>query len=126
MSRVSLKPVCLILFFLALSASTPSRAQASFLLQSKNNITQEYRTLKGYSISEQKKYAYMFSNFSVYRIRIENTAQETNQIQVLILDRNNKEVATNFDPKTKTFNHEFAFKFGKTDLYYVQFNDLTH
>lgn len=101
-------------------------AQASFELQSRGADEQSYVTLKGFQINENEKYPYMFSNLGFYRILIKNAAQNDNQISIKIYDKDEREVASNFDPQTRKYVHNFAFSCGKTGVYYVKFDDVTN
>lgn len=105
---------------------TTALAQISFELQSKGVEDGSFVTLKGYEIDENEKYTYMFSNLGFYRIKIRNANRSENQIVIKVLDDKDKEVASNYNPDTKKYVHNFAFRCGKTGLYYLKFNLLTN
>ncbi len=117
-------------FFLTLLLSgfvaplVPLYAQLSFELKSKGYQRANYVTLKGYEIEGKEKYPYMFSNLSSYLIEIKNASKSDNQVAIKIFDENDKEIASNFNPKTQTYVHRLAFKCGKTGFYYLSFEPL--
>lgn len=120
-----MKKFFLTLLLLGLFACfAPLYAQLSFELKSKGYQRENYVTIKGYEIEGKEKYPYMFSNLSSYLIEIKNASKPDNQVAIKIFDEKDKEIASNFNPKTQTYVHRLAFKCGKTGFYYLSFEPL--
>ncbi|MDX2302100.1 MAG: hypothetical protein NW226_04835 [Microscillaceae bacterium] len=123
MKKTLLVITCL---FLSLFWAYSSQAQTSFVLQSKGVEDDHFVTIKGDDIRPNEKHVYMFSNLGYYRIKIKHPHKESNHVVVRILDQNNKEIASNYNPDTKTYNHHFDFKCGRTGMYYLAFEEMSN
>lgn len=102
-------------------SNVKAQAQNSFELQVQGAKPGNYVTLKGYDIHPGKKYPYIFSNLSAYKIKIKHGHHH---VGVRVLDKNNEEVASNFNPNTHKYNKVLAFTCGETGTYYIQFENI--
>ncbi|GAB4407577.1 MAG: hypothetical protein OHK0053_34220 [Microscillaceae bacterium] len=110
------------LFLGALLLSQTLRAQVSFELKSKGYQASNYVTIKGYEIDTEEKYPYMFSQLGSYIIELKNLDQAPAPVVIRIF-KDDREVANNYNPKTKQYTKALAFECGKTGLYYLSFEN---
>jgi hypothetical protein len=111
-----------LLFCLSLALPAQVRAQtSSFEILAKGASKDKYVAIKGEEIKPDEKYAYMFSNLSRYRVLVKSKDAST-KVLIKILDKEQKEVATNFFKKK--YHSEMNFKCGKTGMYYVVFQEV--
>ena len=112
-------------FLLALGFSlliaTTSKAQSSFEILSKGASDAKYVAIKGEEIKSKERYVYTFSNLSRYRILVKHE-NASSKMLVKILDKDEKEIASNFHKKK--YHKEINFKCGKTGMYYVVFQEV--
>ena len=112
------------LYFSFLFAQSTQAQKLSFVLQSKGIKDHHFVTIKGDEIKANEKHFYMFSNMGYYRIKIKHPHKESNQVILKIFNQDDKEIASNYNPDSKKYNHHMEFKLGKTGMYYLKFEEL--
>ena len=70
--------------------------------------------------AKPNNFSYVFSKGATYNIVICDQGAGTDKLVVTLLDRNKKEIASNYNKKTKKFYPSLAYPCGATGVYYIE------